>query len=769
MKFTDGFWVVKPEFTANYVQEIYTAKEENDTLYLYAPYKRIQNRGNTLNIGLMKIAASTPMEDVLRIKLTGHGGKYKKAPEFEVAEHPAKAAISITDSGASIASGALKLSVDFSSPMLNFTANDQPLTGSKYKDLAQMTRNDGARFISSSLSLDVGETVYGFGERFTALIKNGQSIDIWNEDGGTSSEISYKSIPFYFTNRGYGVFVNHPGKVSFEVASEKVESVQFSVQDETLEYFIIYGPTPKDILSKYTALTGRVPLLPKWSYGLWLTTSFTTNYDEKTVNSFVDGMEERNLPLSVFHFDTFWMEAFEWCSFMWDKNMFPDPKGMIERLHAKGLKICLWINPYIAEKSPLFQEGMDLGYLLKNSDGDVWQCDQWQAGMGLVDFTNPEGVNWFQSKLKALLDMGVDCFKTDFGERIPVNVRYHNGADPQKMHNYYTQLYNQSVFELLKREKGEGRAILFARSATVGGQQFPVHWGGDSTSQFVSMAESLRGGLSLMDSGFALWSHDIGGFEDEGSASVYKRWVQFGMLSSHSRLHGSDSYRVPWNYDEEACDVLRFYTKLKYRLMPYLYSKSVEAHLTGIPVMRPMHIEFHDDPACEYLDRQYMLGDSLLVAPVFKESGEVSFYLPKGRWTELLTGNVLEGERWYQKQYGYFELPLFVREGYFLPMGIEENNPEYDYGDGTMVHLYHPKHEMSCSVYNESIEPEIVVTVKPQGDSYDFSCKKKKNIEIIVHTSRKLRSFSSGCNCGEVEGGIRIVALEETFSVTLSK
>jgi Alpha-glucosidases, family 31 of glycosyl hydrolases len=769
MKFTDGFWVVKPEFTANYVQDIYTAKEENDTLYLYAPYKRIQNRGNTLNVGLMTIAASTPMEDVLRIKLTAHGGKYKKEPEFEVVEFPTKPVIKMTDSGASIASGALKLSVDFGSPVLNFTAKEKPLTSSKYKDLAQMTRKDGTRFLVSSLSLDVGETVYGFGERFTSLVKNGQSIVTWNEDGGTASEISYKSIPFYYTNQGYGVFVNHPGKVSFEVASEKVESVQFSIQDETIEYFIIYGPTPKDILSKYTALTGRVPLLPKWSYGLWLTTSFTTNYDEATVNSFVDGMEKRGLPLSVFHFDTFWMEAFEWCSFIWDRNMFPDPKGMIERLHAKGLKICLWINPYIAEKSPLFKEAMDLGYLLKNLEGDVWQWDMWQAGMGLIDFTNPDAANWFQSKLKVLLDMGVDCFKTDFGERIPVDVQYHNGADTQKMHNYYTYLYNECVFELLKREKGEGQAILFARSATVGGQQFPVHWGGDSTSQFVSMAESLRGGLSLMDSGFGLWSHDIGGFEDDGSASVYKRWVQFGMLSSHSRLHGSDSYRVPWNYDEEACDVLRFFTKLKYRLMPYLYSKSVEAHLNGIPVMRPMHLEFHDDPACEYLDRQYMLGDSLLVAPVFNESGEASFYLPKGRWTELLTGNVFEGEKWYRRQYGYFELPLFVREGYFLPMGTQENTPEYDYAEGTQIHLYQPKQEMSCFVYNEREVPEIIITVKPVENRYEFSYISKSNGKIILHTDKKLGSFSSGCTCEMIEDGIQIIALESTFTVTLSE
>lgn len=310
----------------------------------------------------------------------------------------------------------------------------------------------------------------GLGERFTPFVKNGQAIDIWNEDGGTASEISYKNIPFYLTNRGYGVFVNHPGKVSFEVGSEKVERVQFSVEDEELEYFFIYGPTPKEIISRYTALTGRPPIPPKWSFGLWLTTSFTTDYSEETVSHFIDGMAQREIPLHVFHFDCFWMKGFEWCNFEWDREMFPQPKEMLSRLHQKGLKICVWINPYIAQQSPLFREGMEKGFLLKRGDGRVWQWDLWQAGMALVDFTNPQACSWYQGKLKALLDMGVDCFKTDFGERIPVNVQYYDGSDPEKMHNYYTYLYNECVYELLKQEKGEQEAVLFARSATVGCQ-----------------------------------------------------------------------------------------------------------------------------------------------------------------------------------------------------------------------------------------------------------------------------------------------------------
>ncbi len=267
-----------------------------------------------------------------------------------------------------------------------FRAGEQVLTHSGWHSLGFVDTPNG-RFIHEQLNLSVGEYVYGLGERFTPFIKNGQVVDIWNEDGGTASEQSYKNIPFYLTNRGYGVFVNHPEKVSFEVGSEKVERVQFSVPGETLDYFVIYGPTPKQVLERYTALTGRPALPPAWSFGLWLSTSFTTNYDEATVTGFIRDMAACKIPLHVFHFDCFWMREFNWCDFVWDERTFPDPAGMLKRLKEDhGLHICVWINPYIAQRSVLFDEAVTGGYLLKRPSGDVWQWDMWQAGMGIVDF-----------------------------------------------------------------------------------------------------------------------------------------------------------------------------------------------------------------------------------------------------------------------------------------------------------------------------------------------------------------------------------------------
>lgn len=701
MKFTNGYWLTKPEFKMDFAVQCVRAESADNELRLLLASKPIRGRGDVLNTATLQVTLSAPRKNIIRVKITHFDGAIDRRPHFITYEDSYCPEITICDHAAFLLSGSLtaramigegKWQLDFLDP------DGKVLTSSGYHGMCRALKEEdgpcsitpyGKSYMIDSLSLGVGENVYGLGERFTAYVKNGQVVDMWNADGGTASELAYKNIPFYMTNRGYGVFVEDASDVSFEVASEKVERVQFSVPGERLTYDVIYGGSPKETVSLYTALTGRPALLPAWSFGLWLSTSFTTDYDEAAVTSMIDGMRERGIPLSVFHFDCYWMKAFNWCDFTWDPDVFPDPEGMLGRYHQKGLKLCCWINPYIAQASPLFEEGKAKGYLLKTLDGSVWQTDLWVAGMGIVDVTNPQAREWYCSKLKALLDQGIDCLKTDFGERIPVrDVVWHDGSDPLRMHNYYSFLYNRMVFELLKEEKGEGQAILFARSATAGGQQFPVHWGGDNSASYISMAETLRAGLSMSHSGFGFWSHDISGFEQTAPAHVYKRWVAFGLLSSHSRLHGSSSYRVPWLFDEESVDVVRAFTRLKCCLMPYLYQTAIEAHKNGLPMMRPMMMEFPDDPACEYLDRQYMMGDRLLVAPVFDESGEVSYYVPDGEWYDLFTGGKITGGAWRKERHGFLTLPLLVRGGAVLPMGNCNDRTDYDYAAKVELHVY---------------------------------------------------------------------------------
>lgn len=598
MKFTNGYWMIRDGVDALYAREAYelAADATTESLNVLAPTSVVRGRYDTLNLPTFNVDITTPAEGVIRV-CAEHWQGATEYPGFPLnADEPGNrdyvtvqangngdGEVGVNGADVTLTTGGLTVKVVKGAPWnLTFIGEDgKVLTESAGKSLGRfklgaesnvtaqpvsefgVTMDGSARdesdvFIAIQLHLSVGEDVYGLGERFGAYVKNGQSVDIWNEDGGTASEQGYKDIPFYMTSNGYGVLVNNRGHVSFEIGSENTEA---------------------------------------------------------TINSFIDGMAERDIPLAAFHYDCYWMREFHWCDFEWDKRFFGDIESTLKRLHE------------------------DKGYLVRKPNGEVWQTDFWQAGMGLVDFTNPAAREWFKDKVKALLNQGVDAIKTDFGEHIPRDVVWYDGSPKLSMHNWYTQLYNQAVFEAIEETYGKGNACLYARSATVGGQQQPVHWGGDCESTFNGMAQSLRAGLSLTSSGFGFWSHDIGGFEGAfPDPAVYKRWVAFGMLGSHSRLHGSTVYRVPWLFDEEdekngvalvpgqtAVDVVREFTKLKLELMPYVYQLGLQPHANGTPVMRSMFVEFPDDPACRTLDRQYMFGPSMLVAPVFTYSGEVSY------------------------------------------------------------------------------------------------------------------------------------------------
>ena len=598
MKFTNGYWMIRDGVDALYAREAYelAADATTESLNVLAPTSVVRGRYDTLNLPTFNVDITTPAEGVIRV-CAEHWQGATEYPGFPLnADEPGNrdyvtvqangngdGEVGVNGADVTLTTGGLTVKVVKGAPWnLTFIGEDgKVLTESAGKSLGRfklgaesnvtaqpvsefgVTMDGSARdesdvFIAIQLHLSVGEDVYGLGERFGAYVKNGQSVDIWNEDGGTASEQGYKDIPFYMTSNGYGVLVNNRGHVSFEIGSENTEA---------------------------------------------------------TINSFIDGMAERDIPLAAFHYDCYWMCEFHWCDFEWDKRFFGDIESTLKRLHE------------------------DKGYLVRKPNGEVWQTDFWQAGMGLVDFTNPAAREWFKDKVKALLNQGVDAIKTDFGERIPRDVVWYDGSPKLSMHNWYTQLYNQAVFEAIEETYGKGNACLYARSATVGGQQQPVHWGGDYESTFNGMAQSLRAGLSLTSSGFGFWSHGIGGFEGAfPDPAVYKRWVAFGMLGSHSRLHGSTVYRVPWLFDEEdekngvalvpgqtAVDVVREFTKLKLELMPYVYQLGLQPHANGTPVMRSMFVEFPDDPACRTLDRQYMFGPSMLVAPVFTYSGEVSY------------------------------------------------------------------------------------------------------------------------------------------------
>lgn len=713
MKVADGFWLSKKGYDVNYASQAYKVETTANSIKVLATPYTVKHRGMTLGGPNLEITYTSTSENIIKVHIDHYRGGLDNIPQFELNEDTGYVpSITKTEDEVVMVSGDIKLVIKTGDEWdVAYYYKDKYLTGGAWRSTSIITESQftaNARmalqeddeffnypqdahttYIREQLKTDIGECIYGFGEKFTPFVKNGQVVETWNNDGGTCSDQSYKNIPFYISSKSYGIFVNSSDKVSFEVNSDTVSKVTFTLPGEQLEYFVIGGSNLENVLENYTTLTGKPALPPAYSFGLWLSTSFTTSYDEETVNSFIDGMAERKIPLQVFHFDCFWMKEYEWCNFEWDKDMFPDPEGMLKRLHDKGLEICVWINSYIGQQSKLFDIGKEKGYFIKNLDGSVFQADLWQPGMAIVDFTNPEACDWYKGLLKTLFDMGVNNIKTDFGERIPTKCKYYNGMAPIKMHNYYTYLYNKVIFEALEEYYGKDKACLFARSATVGGQKFPVHWGGDCYADYSAMSETLHGGLSLCSSGFGFFSHDMGGFEATAPADIYKRWCAFGCLSTHSRLHGSTSYRVPWAYDDEACDVLRHYVNIKGSLMPYLWAQANKTHITGIPMMRSMIVAFTDETACKYLDQQYMLGDSLCIVPVMNEAGTAEFYLPDcGTWTDIQSGETYEGGRYYTRTCDYFQTPILVRPNSIITFGNFDMNVVYDYLDNAEAVIY---------------------------------------------------------------------------------
>ena len=736
MRFTDGLWKDRDGYRLHRAHELWEYEIKEDCVKAMVPCCEIRSLRDTIHGPALHFVFRAPAPDMISVEITHYSGRVKRGPEFTLNRQDTEFDVTDSEDEIRIKNGRMTVIIGkkgmfsykffFDGKLLTTSENqsaayvtDVDYEADKWRDFNGRTPGNYNKhtYIREMLNLSVGELIYGFGEQFTAMVKNGQSVDIWNRDGGSNGNQAYKNIPFYLSSQNYGLLVNTPDRVQFEVASISSRHVDFSVEGESMEYIVIGGENPKDIISRYTALIGRSPVPPADTFGLWLSTSWMPDSDAQITLDTIDKMKEYDIPLSVFHFDARWMDDFKCCDFVWSKR-FGDAKKLLDAIHERGVKVCVWINPYISQESYLFREGKDNGYFLKTKDGDVWQSDNWMSGIAIVDFTNPEAVRWYQSKLGALLDMGVDALKTDFGERIPTNVVYFDGSDPAKMHNYYPYLYNQAVYELIQEKKGEG--CVFSRSATAGTQKFPFNWGGDNEASYISMAESLRGGLSLCQSGYGYWAHDISGFCRTATPDLYKRWVQFGMLSTHSRLHGEQSYRAPWYFDEESCRVLKAFTNLKCRLMPYLYSGSVQVLKEGVPLMRAMMLEFPQCPTSLHLERQYMLGSDLLAAPIFNEEGQAEFFLPgNGCWTNYLDGEILEGGKWYRRNYDYFHMPLFVRPGTILPVGAEEDTPVYDYADGVTFQLYEipEAFEKDCRVYNTSGEPVLKLNVKRMGEN----------------------------------------------------
>ena len=531
--------------------------------------------------------------------------------------------------------------------------------------------SDLARRIAATFELQHDEKIFGCGESFTRFDKRGQRVLVSTRDGmGTQSELMYKPIPFFMSSNGYGMFVHTSAPLTFDFGKfYDAHNVIYS-GDENLDLFIFLGE-PKDILSEYTALTGRSPVPPLWSFGFWM--SRITYNSEDQVRQVAEQLRAHKVPSDVIHLDTGWFET-DWRSdYRFSTSRFRDPARMITDLKQQGFHISLWQYTYMSSKNDLWKEMVEKGYYVKNDSGRLPPED------ATIDFTNPEAVKWYQGKLRDLLKLGVGAIKVDFGEGAPITGQYNSGMSGWYEHNLYPLRYNKAVSEVTKEVTGDD--VIWARSTWAGSQRYPLHWGGDAENTDSAMAGELRGGLSFGLSGFTYWSHDVGGFVQKAPRDLYRRWMAWGALTSHTRAHGAPP-REPWEYDDALNQDFQRALGLRYSLMPYIYAQAKDSSARGFPMVRPLFFEFPNDPGSWAIDDQYMFGSDLLVAPLFASVDRRNVYLPPGEWIDYQSGRVYEGAAWREIPAGEIPIVLLVKNHSVLPhIKVAQSTKDMDWNN----------------------------------------------------------------------------------------
>jgi alpha-D-xyloside xylohydrolase len=547
------------------------------------------------------------------------------------------------------------------------------LVGPTALPLGIATAPDGREAFFLTWGLSHRERLYGLGEGFGRLDRRGSRAFLWCRDTeGTVSPAAYIVVPFLLSSHGYGLFLHQSSPSVWELGDPYPQSASLLVEDPYLDVFLLLADSPGQLLRLYTRLTGRTPPVPLWALGVWW--SRCMYRDRRQVERVVSGLRDSGIPGDVIHLDPLWLEGREGrqrdgCHFRWSRERFGEPEELVAWLRERGFRLSLWENPYVWRDTQLHREGEERGYLARSRDGGLAASLE-NPEATPVDFTNPEAVAWWQEQHRPYLRAGVAAFKADYGEGLPADAVMADGSDGRRAHNLYPLLYNRAVYQVVREERGEG--IIFARSGYAGSQRYPVHWLGDTPSTWEGMAAALRAGLSLSLSGFALWGHDIGGFWNPDGLKppppdLFVRWAQWGLLSPVARFHGIRG-REPWYYGAEAVRIVRRFARLRYRLLPYLWWLVREAAATGLPLARPLFLEFPDDEASWQVDWQFMLGPWLLVAPVLEPEGAVRVYLPPGTWHDWWTAERVEGPCWRHLRVPLGRMPLYVRGDSLLPL-----------------------------------------------------------------------------------------------------
>ena len=581
---------------------------------------------------------------------------------------------------------------------------------------------DYSRSVAPVFTISPDEKIFGCGESFTKFNKYGQKVNLYTSDpNGIETGGMYKPVPFFMSSRGYGMFMHTSTPITCDFGATYGAANALMIGDEALDLFVFLGE-PKDILDEYTNLTGKSPMPPLWSFGLWM--SRITYFSEDDGRNVAAKLRANKIPTDVLHFDTGWFETDWRCDYQFSKNRFKDPVKMISDLKEQGFRTCLWQLPYFVPKNDLFQEIVDKGLFVKNDKGNIPYEDV------VLDFTNVNTQKWYREKIGNLLKMGVSAIKVDFGEAAPYKGIYANGRTGFYEHNLYPLRYNKMVSDLTQEINNE--RMIWARSTWAGSQRYPLHWGGDAESTNMGMEAELRGGLSLGVCGFSFWSHDIGGFTQRTPEDLYRRWLPFGALSSHTRCHGQPP-KEPWDYGTNFMNNFRTVIETKYKLMPYIYAESKNASEKGLPMMRALFIEFPDDAGAWQIDNQYMFGSDILVAPLFEQDSKSrQVYLPKGQWIDYQTGKSYN-TGWHTIEGGALSVVMMVRDGAVLPhLKVAQSTKDLDWTNIELVPYSANSTSLKGKICLPSDNVLHTLTLSKKGSKFVLDKNPLANVKFIV-------------------------------------
>jgi alpha-glucosidase len=641
------------------------------------------------------------------------------------------------------------------------------------------------------------EHYYGLGEKSTPLDKRGRSYVMWNQDPAgfdASTDPLYQSVLFFLglrQGRAYGLFFDNTYRSSFDMGAEDRDLYSFGAEGGEMNYYFFAAPTPKGVVSRFTELVGRSPLPPRWSIGY--IQSRYSYYPQSTVRFIAENFRHRGIPCDAIFLDIDYMDGFR--VFTWDKSRFPDPQSMMTDLRRQGFHFIAIVDPYVKVDTGfwIYQQGVANGYFLKKPDGTIFTGRGWPGASAFPDYASEKVRNWWGSLYKEQLEQGISGFLTDMNEptvlvdqglpkTVDLDIMHSTDYGPRphaEIHNVYGMLETMATREGMLRVHPNERPLIITRATYAGGQRYAAQWSGDNWGTWDHLRLSMPMLNTMGLSGFQFSGADIGGIFPTPSPELYTRWLQFGVLTPFCWTHsGGPGNLEPWAFGNRLEEINRSSIKLRYHLLPYIYTAFWEAAETGVPIMRPLLLEYPDDWLSVDRNDEYFFGNDLLVAPVTKDDDTSrQVYLPRGVWYDFWTDHRYTGPTSIEAAAPMERVPLFVRGGAIIPSQQDVQYTDqaaidpltFDvYPDGTSSRPYYEDDGISFD-YQRGVflRQRLTVAQEAHVTSVEISAREgsftppKRSLVIKVH-GQKAQPRQVTATGGELARQASIQALQRT-------